>query len=113
MKVDLGGMVALITGAATGIGRACAEALVQNGATVVFSDRDSDRERESAAGRGDAVTLDVAGATAVTDGVAEVLRRHGRMDNLVNNAGLGSAPRTASPSTNSPTRHGTRFSRST
>ena len=89
MKVDLGGKVALVTGAATGIGRACAEALAANGATVVFSDCDADRVRETAGGRGDALALDVANPKAVDAGIAEVLHRHGRLDILINNAGLG------------------------
>jgi NAD(P)-dependent dehydrogenase (short-subunit alcohol dehydrogenase family) len=89
MQVDLKGQVALVTGAATGIGKAAAETLLENGATVVFSDRDLDRVRETAGNRGDAVAIDVADRDAISRGVAEALARHGRIDILVNNAGLG------------------------
>ena len=89
MQVDLKGQVALVTGAATGIGKAAAETLLENGATVVFSDRDLDRVRETAGNRGDAVAIDVADREAISRGVAEALARHGRIDILVNNAGIG------------------------
>lgn len=89
MQVDLKGQVALVTGAATGIGKACAERLLENGATVVFSDRDLDRVRETAGNRGDAVAIDVADRAAIAQSVAEILERHGRIDILVNNAGIG------------------------
>jgi 3-oxoacyl-[acyl-carrier protein] reductase len=92
VQIDLKGQVALVTGAATGIGKACAETLVGNGATVVFSDRDLDRVRETAGNKGDAVAIDVADRGAITSGVAGVLARHGRIDILVNNAGIGVRP---------------------
>ena len=66
MQVDLKGQVALVTGAATGIGKASALRLQENGATVVFSDRDLDRVRETAGNLGDAVALDVADRAAIT-----------------------------------------------
>lgn len=91
MKVDLEGCVALVTGAATGIGKASAEALLANGATVVFSDRDAQRVTWAAAERGDAIAMDVSDRAAITAGVEETLRRHGRIDILVNNAGIGVA----------------------
>ncbi len=89
MKVELGGKVALVTGAATGIGKATADTLVANGATVVYSDRDEARVRATAAGKGDAIALDVSDRAAIERGVAETLRLHGRIDILVNNAGIG------------------------
>jgi NAD(P)-dependent dehydrogenase (short-subunit alcohol dehydrogenase family) len=89
LQVDLKGKIALVTGAATGIGKASAEAFLANGATTVFSDRDLDRVRETAGNRGDAVALDVSNREAITSGVAEVVRRHGRIDILLNNAGIG------------------------
>ena len=89
MQVDLKGRVALVTGAATGIGKACALRLRDSGATVVFSDRDLDRARETAGNDGDAIALDVADRAAITHAVDDVLARHGRIDILVNNAGIG------------------------
>jgi NAD(P)-dependent dehydrogenase (short-subunit alcohol dehydrogenase family) len=88
MKVDLDGQVALVTGAATGIGKACALTLRENGATVVFSDRDATRVRD-AAGDSDAAVIDVADRASIARGVDEVLARHGVIDILVNNAGIG------------------------
>jgi 3-oxoacyl-[acyl-carrier protein] reductase len=89
MKVDLDGKIALVTGAGTGIGKACAETLAENGATVVFSDRDTSRVAAAAEGKGDWIALDVSDRSAIETGVAEVLTRHGRIDILVNNAGIG------------------------
>ncbi|MEZ5905263.1 MAG: SDR family NAD(P)-dependent oxidoreductase [Geminicoccaceae bacterium] len=89
MKVDLEGKVAVVTGAATGIGKASAQALLANGATVVFSDRDEARLRETVAGRNDAVVIDVADRGSINDGLAAIMERHGRIDILVNNAGIG------------------------
>lgn len=59
MKVDLSGQVALATGAATGIGKACAEALVVNGATVPSRQGGA---RKTSGNRGD--VLDVADRNA-------------------------------------------------
>ena len=89
MRLDLDGKVALVTGAATGIGKACADLLAENGATVIYSDRDLDRVTETARGQGHAQLLDVADRAGVEIGVAEILARHGRIDILVNNAGIG------------------------
>ncbi len=89
MQVDLNGQVALVTGAATGIGKACALRLRDSGAAVVFSDRDLDRVRETAGNDGDAIALAVADRAAIGRAVADVVARHGRIDILVNNAGIG------------------------
>lgn len=89
MKLDLEGKTALVTGAATGIGRACADVLVENGATVVYSDRDPERVSDAARGKGEALTMDVADRSRIKAAVADVLERHGQIDILVNNAGIG------------------------
>lgn len=89
MQVDLKGQLALVTGAAAGIGKACAERLVANRATVIVSDRDVGRARETAGNSGDVIALDVADRGSIERDVADVLARHGRIDILVNNAGIG------------------------
>jgi NAD(P)-dependent dehydrogenase (short-subunit alcohol dehydrogenase family) len=86
--LDLGGRVALVTGAAAGIGRATARTLAAAGAVVAACDRDA--EGLEALGReldGPARVLDVRDAAATAAFVAAVVAEHGRVDVLVNNAG--------------------------
>lgn len=78
----LAGKVALVTGGASGIGAACAERLSQEGATVVVGDLKID------SGDASALQLDVADSASVQSVVDEILRRHGRLDCLVNSAGV-------------------------
>ena len=81
--------VAIVTGAGAGFGRATAHALAAGGAVVAVTDI----EREAAdavaqeIGQGDAFALDVTDETQVTNVVNEVVRRHQRIDILINNAG--------------------------
>jgi 3-oxoacyl-[acyl-carrier protein] reductase len=90
----LEGRVALVTGASRGIGRAIAEALAEAGATVVLGARDADRLAECVrgieerGGRAEAVALDVADKPSVEAALSGLLSRHGRLDVLVNNAGI-------------------------
>lgn len=80
------GKTAIVTGASSGIGRASAEALVQAGFTVFGTSRKS--HGDSASG----VTMlacDVTDNGSVADLVSTVLSRAGRIDLLVNNAGIG------------------------
>lgn len=90
MKVDLEGKVALVTGAARGIGQAIADALAANGAQVVYADIDQDAVKESAARSPGALAMrmDVSDESEVERTVPEVVRRCGRLDILVNNAGV-------------------------
>jgi NADP-dependent 3-hydroxy acid dehydrogenase YdfG len=84
------GRVVLVTGAASGIGRALSAALGQRGAWVVMSDVDPSALDAAAAGIegvGDTVAMDVRDAGAFAAAVDAVTDRHGRLDILINNAG--------------------------
>lgn len=86
--------IAIITGAAQGIGQACAERLFADGATVVLADINIDLARELAAkldpagGRALAIACDVGVRSQIVDLVAEVVERFGRLDIMVNNAAI-------------------------
>jgi len=86
---------ALVTGAASGIGRAVAERFAREGARVAVADRDllgaEETVRRIAAAGGDAlaVAVDVADPAAVAAMVARAEARFGRVDVLVNNAAVG------------------------
>ncbi len=86
---SLAGRVAIVTGAGSGIGRAIAKALSTDGATVVVADRDQDAAASSAVDTGaEAQVADVADPAACRRLVDAVVAEHGRVDVLVNNAGL-------------------------
>jgi NAD(P)-dependent dehydrogenase (short-subunit alcohol dehydrogenase family) len=87
----LDGRVALVTGGGAGIGRATAQALAQAGAHVAVTDIDVAAAEAVAAeiGRGEAHRLDVVDEAGVAAVVEAIAGRHGRIDVLVNNAGLG------------------------
>ena len=91
MKVELDGKVALVTGSAQGIGQAIADTLARNGARVVYSDLDADRAAAASQAGGGclAFELDVGRPDSVVAGVARVLQEFGRVDILINNAGIG------------------------
>ena len=86
--------VALVTGAAAGLGRAITLALAEQGDAVVIADRDAAAARELAAeltGSGAtalALPVDVADPDSVAGMLHGTLARFGRLDRLVNNAGL-------------------------
>jgi 3-oxoacyl-[acyl-carrier protein] reductase len=90
MQVNLSPQVALVTGAARGIGKAIADLFARNGAHVVYSDVDLPVVKESAAASadGEALALDVTDAEQVEAVVADIVKRHGRLDIAVNNAGV-------------------------
>ena len=91
---SLKGRVALVTGASRGLGRDFAVTLAEAGATVVCAARTApDLEATVASitgngGKAEALALDVADEAAVVRAVAEIVTRHGRIDVLVNNAGI-------------------------
>lgn len=86
MTKGLEGRVALVTGAATGIGYATAERLMEEGAKVVAAVADADQQ-SSAAGF-DTLVLDVRLEADWDRALAHTEREHGGLDILVNNAGI-------------------------
>jgi NAD(P)-dependent dehydrogenase (short-subunit alcohol dehydrogenase family) len=93
--------IALVTGAGSGIGQACATALLRAGWTVVFTGRRLDALQAAIAAAGTdgarawALPCDVADEAAVAALFDAVRQRHGRLDLLFNNAGIfvpGSTP---------------------
>ena len=88
------GKVALVTGAANGIGKAIAEAFAREGATVVIADLNLDAANAAAAdiakagGKALGVAMDVTDEAAVQRGVDLAFRTCGRIDVLVSNAGI-------------------------
>jgi len=79
---DLDGRIALVTGAGRGIGHDLALALQGAGATVVSGVRSGDAPTES-------VPMELRDVESIRAGVDAVVERHGRIDVLVNNAGVG------------------------
>ena len=91
MIISLDGKTAMVTGAASGIGRGISEALHSAGARVVLADVDLPGAQAIAEALGDgasAVCLDVSDVQMCRQAVAEVVRSHGQIDILVNNAGI-------------------------
>lgn len=91
----LDGKVALVTGGSRGIGRACAEALAEHGATVVVSYVKGEAQAREVAdgitargGRAEIVGFDVSDTKACESAVEDVAKKHGRLDILVANAGI-------------------------
>jgi pyridoxal 4-dehydrogenase len=82
--------VAIVTGAAQGIGRAIADKLHDEGATVAIADvnREGAEEAADALERGEAIEADVSSEDSVGALVEGVLDRHGKVDVLVNNAAI-------------------------
>lgn len=87
----LEGKVAIITGAAAGIGEATAHFFAKEGARVIAVDRDADGVAAVAAAIGDSalgVAADVRDRAALAASVDAALQRFGRIDALINNAGI-------------------------
>ena len=102
MKIDemfkVRDLVTIVTGGASGIGRACAEAMAENGAVVVLFDLDAEGGRRtaqelSAKGcRVASVAIDATDRPALDAAMADVRSRHGRIDVVFANAGVSGGP---------------------
>ncbi|HWH96961.1 MAG TPA: SDR family oxidoreductase [Pseudolysinimonas sp.] len=94
MMKRLEGRTAIVTGSASGIGRATAHRLASEGASVAVADvqdavaAEVVAEIEAAGGRGFAVHLDVTDEVSWADAVAQTVAHFGGLDILVNNAGI-------------------------
>lgn len=86
--------VAIVTGAASGIGKKIAETFAKEGAKVVIADLDKEASKKEAdaivakGGQAMWVQMDVTNEKQVDDGVAEVIKKFGSIDILVSNAGI-------------------------
>lgn len=94
-KMYLDGKKILVTGAASGIGKAIAIALAQNGASVAVADLHEPAETvaaiKSRGGIAVGITADVSSPAQVKTMVASAMQAFGRLDGLVNNAGIYSS----------------------
>src|SRR5947209_4606863 len=92
---QLTGKVALVTGGSRGIGRACCEALSEQGATVIINYVKGEAQAQELAqaisakgGKAEIVGFNVGDPKAAERAIEEIGKRHGRLDILVANAGI-------------------------
>ena len=95
--MDIANVVAVVTGGASGLGQATAEAIVAKGGRVMILDRDAERAATVAADLGDnagSVACDVTDAASVEAAIEATLDKFGALHVCVNCAGVGSAMKT-------------------
>jgi len=92
--MELSGQIAVVTGGASGIGTATAALLEEAGATVIVADLQDAKDLP-----GRFVRHDVASEDSWKALLADVLKRHGRLDILINNAGITGGPGSLSTTT--------------
>jgi 3-oxoacyl-[acyl-carrier protein] reductase len=94
ISTDLTGQIALVTGASQGLGRTCAARLAECGANVICVARSADKlqdlvaEIEASGGKAVAMACDVSSREAVAQLFKQVEEKFGRLDILLNNAGV-------------------------
>src|SRR6266542_429580 len=99
MSGQLNGKVALITGGASGIGRATALTFAREGAKLIIADLNEDGGQQTVhmiaehGGEATFVQVDVSRATEVEAMISKTVQTYGRLDCAHNNAGIGSRPR--------------------
>ncbi|MFT5838477.1 MAG: 3-oxoacyl-[acyl-carrier protein] reductase [Flavobacteriales bacterium] len=89
--VNLHGSIALVTGASRGIGKAVAERLVADGATVIgtaTSENGAQAISDYLQGNGEGKVLNVADPDSIQVLLADITKKHGSVDILINNAGI-------------------------
>jgi len=95
IQQDLTGKVAMVTGAGRGLGKAIADVLASRGAHVIINDRTLEPAQDAAQAiqnrgeRASAIAFDVAEPGQVETAFRKVCKDHGRVDILINNAGIG------------------------
>lgn len=92
--MDIKGLVALVTGGASGLGAAAVEMLIEKGAKVVVADMNEEKGKEFAAKFGDNAIFVKDNVTVTAENeaaVAAAVEKFGKLDVLVNAAGVGSA----------------------
>src|SRR5260370_16357065 len=94
VREGVAGRVAVVTGAWQGIGRACALALADGGASIALAARNEEKlaqvakEIESKGGQAAAFRMDVGNEDEVKSAIKAAIERFGKIDILVNNAGV-------------------------
>lgn len=103
MKVDLKGKAVIVTGGGGAIGRAMSEAFAENGAWVAVAGIDIESQRQTVeairarGGTAEAVFADVSRKESAQNMIEETVKAFGRVDVLVNNAGINGGPKERRP----------------